>query len=347
MRCSHCGWNNPAGFGACYQCKQPLVTGADNARVSHASGEVFASIGARAMATLVDLSLFALTVPLWLWSGMYLAQNTGVAGPALFVLLAAGALLVALLPALLDSYGKGSIGKRLLGIRVVDHEGGAPGLLRSILRTLAKYVLHPLLSLPVLLVERLLFGEHSLHNLLTHCHVVSAHASDEAIRYRLRNDPGSARFRRAARWFAYLLGGAILLAAALLTYAAWTATPNPRRDAVRATATAAKEIARAIGRDWAANQRFPERWNGMLPPSIAKLGIDASSGVLTVTPSDPLLAGAHLVLVPEIARTKNEARIRSWRCGSPDLARSDLPFGCNSDTKEPAIESPKPETPNP
>lgn len=348
MRCGHCGWTNPASFRFCHQCKQPLTADAPSARpVSHASGEVFADTGTRATATLIDLILLALAIPLWLAGGLYLAPIAGIDGAALFALLAIGILATILLPALLDSYGKGSLGKRLLRIRVVNDAGDAPGLLRSVLRTLAKYLLHPLLSLPVLLAERLLFGQHSLHNLLTRCHVVSARASTEAIRYRLRHDTGSARFQRLARWVGLALGGAIVLLAALLTYAALTATPNPRRDAARATAAAAKEIARAIGRDWAANQRFPDRWNGELPETIAKLDIDASNGVLTVTPSDPLLAGVRLVLAPEIARRKRELRIVNWRCGSPDLPKTDLPFGCSSDAKDLATQSSPAETAEP
>lgn len=333
MRCPHCGWTNPAGFTHCHQCRKALAAAdarAPTAGVSHASGEVFAGEGARFVATLIDLCLLAALLPLLLYGGLYLAQTLHVGGGVLFGLLAALALLAILSSALLDSWTRGSLGKRFARIRVVDADGDAPGLGRSILRTIGKYTLHPLLSLPVLMLERLMFGRHSLHNLMTDSYVVSTKASREAIRYRIGNDAGSARFRRLARLVGVLLVVAIVALGALLGYAALTAEPNPRRDAARAAIAAANEAARRVGDTWQATGTFPAQWNDAIPPVLGNLRIDAASGALTATANDPLLAGAQFVLTPEIETKKGRQRIKSWRCTSPDLAAADLPFRCRS-----------------
>ncbi len=333
MRCTHCGWTNPAGFTHCHNCRKALTPTDARAAVpgvSHASGEVFAGEGARIVATLVDLCLLAALLPLLLYGGLHLAGALQLGGGALFGLLAALALLAILSTALLDSWTRGSPGKRFARIRVVGADGDAPGIGRSILRTIGKYALHPLLSLPVLLLERLVFGRHSLHNLMTESYVVSAKASREAIRYRIGNDTGSARFRKLARLVGVLLVVAILALAALLGYAAVTAEPNPRRDAARAAVAAANEVARRVGDSWQATGSFPPQWNEAVAPVLESLRIDAASGTLTATANDPLIAGARIVLTPEIVSKNDRRRIKSWRCTSPDLTTRELPFRCRS-----------------
>lgn len=337
MRCGACGWTNPARFTHCHNCGKPLAPEpqALAARASHASGDVFAGEGTRIVAALVDLCLLALLLPGLLIGGMSLARVAEPDGSVLLGLLSALALFAVLLPALMDSYGKGSLGKRLLGLRVVDADGAAPGFARSILRTIAKYALHPLLSLPVLMAERMLFGRHSLHNLLTGCYVVSAKASPDAIRYRLRHDVGSARMRKLARVVGALLVAAIATVGALLGHAALTAEPNPRRDAARAAFAAANDAARRIGTAWRSTGHFSAQWNDAVPPVLGSIEIEAASGTLTATASHPLIAGAHFVLTPNLASTKGGKRI-GWRCTSPDLPAADLPFGCRSATSEAA-----------
>lgn len=333
MRCTHCGWTNPAGFTHCHHCRKVLTPADGRAAapgVSHASGEVFAGEGARIVATLVDLCLLAALLPLLLYGGLYLAGALQLGGGTLFGLLATLALLAIASTAVLDSWTRGSPGKRFARIRVVDAGGDAPGLGRSILRTLAKYALHPLLSLPVLVLERLAFGRHSLHNLMTGSYVVSAKASREAIRYRIGRDAGSARFLRLARRIGVLLVVAIVALAALLGYAAVTAQPNPRRDAARAAVAAANEAARRVGDSWQATGSFPSQWNEAPAPVLESLRIDASSGTLTATANDPRIAGARIVLTPEIASKNERRRIRSWRCTSPDLSARELPLRCRS-----------------
>lgn len=339
MRCTHCGWTNPTGFTHCHNCRKALATADARAAapgVSHASGEVFAGEGARLVATLVDLCLLAALLPLLLYAGLHLARLLQLSGGALFGLLAALAVLGILSTALLDSWTRGSPGKRFARIRVVDAAGDAPSIGRSILRTTAKYVLHPLLSLPVLILERLAFGRHSLHNLMTDSYVVSSKASREAIRYRIGNDAGSARFRRLARLAGVLLVVAIVAFAALLGYAAVTAEPNPRRDAARAAVAAANEAARRVGDHWQATGTFPSQWNEAMPPVLESLRVDAASGTLTATANDPSIAGARIVLTPEIVAKKERRRIRSWRCTSPDLTNRELPFRCRSTKNEAA-----------
>ncbi|WP_300621607.1 RDD family protein [Dokdonella sp.] len=333
MRCPDCGWTNPAGFTHCHGCRKPLASPNPRAAVvgaSHASGDVLAGEGARLVATLVDLCLLAALLPLVLYGGLYLSQGFGLGGLALFGLLAALAVFAILGTALLDSFTRGSLGKRLVGVRVVDANGDAPGLGRSTLRTIAKYALHPLLSLPVLLAERLVFGRHSLHNLLTGCHVVSAKAPPEAIRYRLSHDAGRTRFRTLARLVGIALVAAVSLLGALLGYAVLTAEPNPRRDAARDAIAATNEAARRIGAAWEATGEFPAQWNDAIPSALGSLQVDAASGTVTATANDPSIAGAHFVLVPEVVSKKGKSRIGNWRCTSPDLPASDLPFRCRS-----------------
>jgi hypothetical protein len=71
-----------------------------------------------------------------------------------------------------------------------------------------------------------------------------------------------------------------------------------------------------------------------LPNDFAAVQFNQTSGAFTLTLSEkltPELQGKTLTLFPEFKQKKGAGSIKKWRCGSKDIARDQLPFGCRDD----------------
>ena len=70
---------------------------------------------------------------------------------------------------------------------------------------------------------------------------------------------------------------------------------------------------------------------------IESLALNAHNGAITARLDGRFAqgryAGQHLVWAPEFRTRKGETQLRKWRCGSPDIAERERPFGCRDDMR--------------
>ncbi len=252
-------------------------------------------------------------------------------------------LIAIMLPALMDSLTAGSPGRRLFGVRVINARGERPGIFRSALRHVLKYVLHFALPLGMFIIERLFFRGQSLHDLLMSTRVIDRRASAAQVEYVVAND-----FARtgAFKVIAWVLAGLATVFIAAVMISVLTATPNPTRDTVKELAKSAKSLAKQSENYFYAQGAFPSSLNAMgltnVPEGFDTVQFNAISGAFTLTISantnantntDALikLAGKTITLYPEFKKKKSAGTISKWRCGSKDIARDDQSSTCNYD----------------
>jgi uncharacterized RDD family membrane protein YckC len=143
-------------------------------------GAELAGRGARLLAVIVDgIISAAIVIPIWIWGfGRPLFEPMGLLDTALYLLFAFGVYL-AINGTLLARHGQ-SIGKRLLGIRIVRNDGSQAGLLRLFgLRYAANttVMMIPLLGLVYALADSLaIFGQQKkcLHDHIADTRVIKA-----------------------------------------------------------------------------------------------------------------------------------------------------------------------------
>ncbi len=362
MPCHACGWNNPASYTECFNCHAVLDTSSSGkpdsvfdtfgksnqaaAPLAHSEKKgaapvsepiaVYAGVWARIMATLVDLALVGAVMLFAVWLGTNILPTQGtsaVLGLAMILLL------IVLLPAILDSYAGGSPGKRLLGIRVVNSAGEAPGLFRSFFRHGLKYTSHFILPWILRIIERALFGGHSTHNLVTGCFVVSRKAAPEVVRSAILADTGMRRFGMALRVVIGAVFAFVVLIIGSVIFSVWIhpSPPNPRADAVRDLTRSAKTITRLMESRWRASGAFASDIKALglngPPEGFSSVSLNEESGAIILVTTDPKLSGARLGFYPELKTKRKYVEIKKWRCGSPDLPKEDLPYSCNEDVK--------------
>ncbi len=310
--------------------------------------EVFPGTMARLGATLID-GLAMLALPLagvlsWVFSRSVFDSAPAVAYPVVLAL----ALLGLFNPAIMDARGQGSAGKRLLGMRVVTRTGEPPGIVRSVLRHFLKYTLTLGLTLAVpFLLHRLLnavFGERGLHSAMTGTFVVSNSASHTAIQKAVALVRGPDWLLRGL----VALGGvAVFGFAAMVAVALWNQgdePANPQREAVRQLDGAARPMLKLVENHYRSTGAFPQDAAAIglgradqLPPGFKALAIAPANGVVRLTLSagadgstgaSAALDGKHLVYMPTLRTRKGQTDIHKWQCGSDDIARENLSFGC-------------------
>ena len=335
MKCPACGWANPPKFTLCFKCKSPLPNDSGEAAPrqfpEQAEGEVFPAQVAEAVSTITDLSV---SVALALGTFYLLAAN-GIASGNAALMIAAATLPAILFPVLLDNWAGGSIGNRLTGVRVVNGNGKAPGIPRSIIRTLLKFILNSALPLVLALAENVLFEPHSLHGLISGTYSVKRRTSQQAAARAIRTSGAKVRFR----WLLRIVGTVAALAATgVAALAIWISTvpPDPKRHALHALVKSGHGVTLLAGNYWIAHDgKFPASTRDLglqsLPEGFASMSFNAVNGQIVMTPSDPLVNSVRLVFFPELRDKAGRPHIRKWRCGTPDLSRGERPFNCGND----------------
>jgi uncharacterized RDD family membrane protein YckC len=232
MKCPACGWTNPRKFTSCFKCNSPLRndTAVTEPRPfpEQTHGDVFAGSVSEAISTIVDFAV-SIAVALGIFYWLATEEKAHVSAVAL---IAASVLPAILLPAFLDNWAGGSIGSRLSGMRVVGANGKAPGILRSLLRTLLKFALNAMLPLVLSFLENLLFEPHSLHGLISGTYSVKRGTPPQAAADAIRASRANTLFRWLVRIAGTLAVLAATGAAALIIWIA-NAPANPKRTAAR------------------------------------------------------------------------------------------------------------------
>ena len=337
MRCPACGWSNPSSYTLCFSCQKPLsdasavqtpVKGAAKPATGAAQSAVFPSTIVRLTAAGIDLVLMALPAIICLLVAMFSSSDF-----ELSMLMLVLGLASLLLPAVLDSYSAGSLGKRMMAIRVVSQQGGRPGILASLVRHVVKYCAHFVLPVILKFFEGLLFGSRSLHDVLTQTHVIYCAADEAAVARELK-------VRQGGGWVAALCWGMLGVVGILILVGCLMAVldvretaDNPKKQAVKTVREDIKAVLPMLENYYVANARFPDSLQTAgivaLPASVRSLTLDAASGALTATVSLPEIQGVRIVLYPVLKTKRGASKIKRWECGSPDVPRADLPYNCN------------------
>lgn len=364
MQCPRCNWQNHASYTQCFSCQAPLpVAGAQGSAAPAPTAktttpapkpaqkqqehqlelvDVFPGTLARLGATMID-GVLMLVLPIAMVLAWVFARPAFDGAPnAAYPAALAVALLGLFSPALMDAMGRGSSGKRLLGMRVATRTGARPGLARSVLRHFLKYTLTLGLTLavPFLLhrVLTVLFGERGLHSAMTGTSVVSSRASDTAIQQAVSLERGPGWFLKALVTFGAVsaFGFAIMVAVALWHQGDEPA--NPQRDQVRQLDKAARRVLQLVENHYRSTGDFPANaaaiglaQAGQLPAGFKALAIEPANGVVRLTIAEGAgepLDGKHLVYMPSMKKRKGQSDLGKWQCGSDDIARENLSFGC-------------------
>lgn len=339
MRCPACGWSNPSSYTICFSCQKPLSGAPAGAAakttakvpVAPATGrqsDVFPSTTVRLIAAGIDLVLMLIPAIICLVVAMSSSSDFEL---SMFMLVLGLASL--LLPAVLDSYSAGSLGKRMMAIRVVSQQGVRPGLLQSLVRHVVKHCAHFVLPVILKFFEGLLFGSRSLHDVLTQTHVIYRAADQTAVARDLKA-------RQSGGWLAALCWGAlglvgilILVGVLMVALEERETAANPKTQAVKTVREDIKAVLPMVENYYVANARFPDSLEtagiAALPASVRSLTLDAASGALTATVILPEIQDARIVFYPILKTKRGVSKIKRWECGSPDVPRTDLPYNCN------------------
>ncbi|CAB5513070.1 hypothetical protein LMG26857_02344 [Achromobacter anxifer] len=352
MQCPRCNWQNPASNTLCFSCNAPLAASASAAAAPAAkaaksaparpgNAPVFPGIWPRLGATAIDaVVMVAAMVGFSTAANLTYVALTG--NPHSGLLTMAAGFIGLMLPALMDAWGGGSPGKRLLKLRVVNRNGDNPGILRASWRHLMKYALN--LALPGIFyrIQRAMFGERAMHNWISSTYVVSSLADPRAVR------PAIAKTRSVtgAGKFIFIVLGVLALVAGGMIIGAIVMNPKQEDNPLRAEVIRLDLVSQPV-RMLAENHY---RRTGAYAPDMAALGVTLESlkssgfsalslnpvnGVLRFTIAGepgtadaPALGGKHLVYLPELRSEKKGGGVRRWQCGSDDIPRADRPYSC-------------------
>lgn len=364
MKCPACGWTNPDSYDECFSChlplshqaakpmpvssipiatsqrktSQPAQPAPQKRRVrrpaSPAKNSVLANTGSRLLATVIDLITMLIPGLILLLIALHYDQQE--LGFSMSLLLATLCLLV---PAFLDTWSKGSLGKRVAQIRVINSQGQRPGLWASILRHIGKYSGHFILPFALYFLDHLIFGGRSLHNVLTQNYVVNHSASPEDLQALM----GKPQDRWIGNIIMSIVGGALLL---FITLIAWLllspSTPlTPKQAAVKAVQEQVEPMCQLVENYYLNNGAFPttpaQAGIDPMPEGIQSIEIHPESGAIIVAANQPLIQGKRIVLNPVFKTNRHgETQLKRWRCGSPDLPPADLPAVCDDKVVLPA-----------
>ncbi len=174
LRCEQCGWLNQVGQSTCFSCHAALSSAVPISRAKVLDSVEAPSFLSRILASLLDLSTMVATTAVVVIGYFKLGQLDvlQVHMPWL-TWLAVGLVLAGLfLPAVMDSWSRGSFGKRQMGLRVITNTGQRPGILQSCIRHALKFALH--LGFPGVfyLLQHLIFGHRGLHGWITRTNTI-------------------------------------------------------------------------------------------------------------------------------------------------------------------------------
>jgi uncharacterized RDD family membrane protein YckC len=348
MKCAACGWPNAASHTTCFNCQAPLhPLPAQAARPTagpvqvSAAGTVFAPMGARVRATLIDAALMAGMAWVVVLVGMAVVDLRSPDGGRWLAIAVVFFLVVSCLPAFMDAWGEGSVGKRLTGLRVVTGSGERPGVLRSLLRHLFKYGGHLAIPFALRIVEHLVLGPRTLHDAVARTHVVVRDAPAADI---VQASATQTRGQVLGTVLAVLVTPFVLLVLGLVGYLlVQMRTPphDPQRDpqfaaqreAVREIWRAAQPLTILLEHQYHRTGAFAVDADRLvLPPGLGTLSFYPGTGTLVILASQAPIHGARIVLFPGLVQNLGEekATVKFWFCGSPNLPEAQLPQECDS-----------------
>lgn len=341
MKCAACGWPNAASHTTCFNCQVPLHP-PPRATAPVRPDKVLAAVGPRVQATLIDTALMAALGWMGVLFGMAVVDLSAPDGGRWLAISVVLCLVALCLPAFMDAWGEGSVGKRVAGLRVVTGRAERPGVLRSLLRHLFKYGGHLAIPFVLRIAEHLLLGPRMLHDAVARTHVVVRNAAAADI---AQATATQTRGQALGTVLAVLVTPIVLLILGGVGYfLVQVATPpdDPQRDprfaaqreAVREISRAARPLTAVLADHHQRTGAFPPDAAGglVLPPGLGALTFDPGTGTLVIVASQAPIAGARIVFFPGFAQDLNEekATIRFWFCGSPNLPKGQLPRECDS-----------------
>lgn len=153
--------------------------------------DILASIQRRIAATLIDLVCMLIPFIMLVISAFKLSSPAGKNGLQVFLYLILLALFTLLIPAFLDAWGRGSIGKQIMKIRVVNHQGEKPSLFAALFRHIVKFSSHLLGPVVLRIFECLVLKGRSLHEVITQSWVVHKDSNPKDIIAAIRPQKGS------------------------------------------------------------------------------------------------------------------------------------------------------------
>lgn len=222
-----------------------------------------------------------------------------------------------------SSARQATLGKRALGIKVVDLQGGRITFGRATGRHFAKFV-----SGVILMIGYLMAGftakKQALHDMMAGCLVVSRAASEEQVRL-------AAPAPRMPTWAAVLvvLGVSVFPLAILAAIAIPVYQDMALRGRVAAAITVGVQATRKVDDFYLRNKAMPRdlREAGMTDPlgrEVREVSVDPRDGTIQVVLAVPSLEGKSILFVPKSASGDRLV----WVCSSSDVRDKYLPASC-------------------
>lgn len=398
MPCPACGWNNPPDAHHCFRCRTELAAAspaangigapggwppvgapsAPDASDAPASEVRLASSLQRTTATLIDAALMLASVGVWLAAAWPPPGEPSVpwlawAGNGGGVVVLAVAVLLLLLPAVLEAAG-GTLGKRVVGIRVVTGSGAPPGIPLSLARHLFKYVVNLVLPGAWKFIDGWLM-DRPLHETVTDTFVIahpprSAGGAStrsglfhEQLIEQARQKPGASAapaidrqallaaetaqgtasrlYERIKTVGVWVLGASLGI---LLVSAGWSLyqeSKDPGMSEISAHKDALAPLLKRLVRHYEVSQNFEADFQqldtSVLASRFSRIDVDPHSGLVIATLADGMYRDKRMVLNPLLSATKR--KVKGWSCGSPDIPREQLPSGCHEPVEIPSTHS--------
>lgn len=222
-----------------------------------------------------------------------------------------------------SSERQATLGKRALGIKVVDLNGGRITFARATGRHFAKFV-----SGAILMIGYAMAGftakKQALHDMMAGSLVVHRDVTAEQVRQ-------AAPEARMPAWAIVLvvLGVSVFPLALVAAIAIPAYQDAAIKARVRAAVEAGSMATRAVDDFHRRNHAMPRDlkdagFSAPASPAIRSLSLEAGTGAVRVVLAIPQLEGSSIVFTPAKG---SDDRI-AWTCGSPDIHGKFLPAGC-------------------
>lgn len=346
MKCTQCGWMNPPSYPKCYNCDHPLQAQSVSShtpvmprKTKKIQSDIpvavhFPSFGMRAVAAGIDLIIMGLVGAVL--AGIWYAVSSGMSADVQVIGFLIASLVAIFIPGVMDAYSA-SPGKRTTEMMVVTQRGKRPGVIRGVLRHVLRFVFHFTFPFVLAFLERMLFGQRGLHNIVMGCYVVSAGAPEAEIRMLIARDPTNGATKAVGTVLAVVLMGLISIVGLGAVLSA-NEEPNPTREALKIVVADTKPITGHVSDYIEQMQHFPESTDALglpqLPPGIASITMHADNASIHAVLDGSVAAGLQgktIIWQTELKMRGGALRASRWRCGSIDITRDDLPYLCRSD----------------
>lgn len=323
MFCPNCGTYNADEAQLCISCQYAL------SGVPEQGAVVYAGFLDRLAALMIDSLLLVFAFVLILAGGAILIGLSGLgkgsdAAAAIYILLAylLFFLLSALYYTLMEASGKGgTLGKRLMKIRVVDMAGNRISKLRSLGRWLAHGITNMSMYIGYIM-QPFTEKKQALHDLVCGTQVIRT--------TRQGSNAVVAVIIVAGMVFFFFFFTGIIAAVSIPAYQDYIVKAKLKKGEMDG-----RQAALAVEQYYHKTGRIPaslEQTKFTLPPNndIGSVTVNSSTAVVKVTfsdsPGEGRMAGKSLVFTPQ----QDDSGSISWKCSSPDFKpQSMLPADCH------------------